>query len=202
MKAEKPVTPEVRPEIASAKKVSGLWKPTVGGEVLEGRPEYGTFKDALAAAQAEARHRIEPTEAARPPGLKEGETALRIEGRRTSLTKDIATGQAEIAAKTKEVNGKQSLLDRKALTAEAKAAGLSVKDFRAKLAAEIKATRAEVEQTQAGVDKARARIKELTPYLEHPATLRRRAEEVEEENVGKLSLPPREWTRAAAARGS
>ena len=92
---------------------------------------------------------------------------------RKSLRELNAERASEIAAKTKEANGKQSLLDRKALSAEAKAAGLSVKDLRAKLSTEIKATRAEVEQTKADIDKTRRPDQGADAYLEHPATLRR-----------------------------
>ena len=55
-----------------------------------------------------------------------------------------------------------------------------MKDLRAKLSTEIREARAEVEKTQAVIDDAKARIKDLDAYIEHPETQQRRAEEVEE----------------------
>ena len=193
------VTPGIKPETAAARLVDGLWKPTVSGKILEGRPAYTIYKDALHAAQAEARHRLEPTEAVRPPGVKADMTATRVETMRSGQaelirdrTKDIADHRAQIALTQKETSGHQSLLNRRALKAEAAQAGMKVADFRKSLEAKIAAGKDEIatrhsaiETAQAAIEKHRARIKELTPFLEHPETLRRRAEEVESERGGQ-----------------
>ena len=79
VKAEKPVTPEVKPERAGAKKdADGIWRPTVGGEMLRDSSPYKTYGDALKAAEREAQHRIKPTQAEAAKGI---DTAKRAQPR-------------------------------------------------------------------------------------------------------------------------